>query len=889
MVEEARSSYLATSNGNIAYQIITEEVAVNEVDNTSTINIRVEAWRWDNTTTNYAGICTIWIRSSFYGDYDTISNEWAAGEKPISYYSDTVVLELSDEAAVTVEHNLDGSLDLEIWAELTYWNSGGSPIVTSEWQGYDVHLTKLPGKPQLGISCQAKSTKSIQVYLSASRPCNRWWYSLDSGETWVEFAQGIEGQSVNTIVGDLMPRRTYYVKGCGRTLDGDDIYSSIYYIKTNGVASDTSNHMAIFNPTDRDFSTNGLGSLTDAISCIVTEERNGAFELQLEYPINGINYNYLRYRYIIVANANPYDDPEPFRIYSVSKPIDGKVTVNAAHISYDLSGWSVKPFKSATYLWDTIVRMSAHVDNVANFPFSVSTDMMANSDEKDFETKFPKTVRSIIGDGDESIIAKWGCEMLFREYSVYFQSARGSDNGVVIRYSKNMTNFKLEGNSDNVYTRIRAYWYKEVKEDASWDEKKKGGLVETDPPLIIPNPNSTSYLDQYISDIENLEASAETLNTSIEDLRIYIKKYNNGELDVAATAEYLDVSEETLTEELAKYPEGSLLDLNTIVNWTEPEGYPHRTLVLDMSDEVWKEIYYDEKNEEYKERDRKPTASDLTTRLAENLMLGKYSIFSPVSSISVSFVNVYDSEEYKDHGLQDLEKIRLCDIVTVIFPNLLGEDDYTDENGMTIKMKCVKTIYNVLLKKYDSIELGMIQKDIASTISGQSTSITNASSTANHSSGSGSGGTIGSGDYVLLDYSRGPGKLMSMDTPTATGAGDVIKVDFNGVTHSSDGVNGRYETLISQSGSINANTVRTNSFDGGILKPDTVTKGDISSEYDKYINGEIQKESKNITDISKFSDSQICNIYEELHTDGVTVGKGRFVKVSGGVDFVIYN
>jgi phage minor structural protein len=890
MIENARSSYLETSNSQVSFQIIIDEVDYSDYYNTSKLKVRVEAWCWDEVTRDYAGICTVQV-----GSHDPVSNEWSAGEKPLSYKSDTVLLELSDESAVTVEHKQDGSLTLEVWATVTFW-SGGSTVISSEWQGYDVELTKLTGIPQLGISGSAKSSRSIVVRLTASQTSNRWWYSIDNGETWVEYAQGTEGTETTVTVEGLMPRRRYAVKGCARTTGGTDFYSNTYYIKTNGSTAsfDVSNHISIFSPTAMDFSTNGLGSLSDAISCVVTEERNGAYELQLEYPVNGINYSYLRYRYIIVANANPYDDPQPFRIYAISKPIDGKVTINAAHISYDLSGWSVRPFYSSKYLWQTLTDMTTHIDGVVDYPFSVGTDLMTNEEEKVLETKYPRSVRSIIGEGTDSIIGLWNCEMEFKEYSVYFLKSRGSDNGVVIRYSKNMTNFTLNGNSDNVYTRVRPYWYKELKEDATWEERQQGGLVETNPPLLVPNPNATSYLDQYIEDIKQLSESASTLNTNIEALRGFIDRYNAGTLDTAALAAMLDISEETLIEELDKYPEGSLLDLDTIVNWTEPEGYPHRTMVLDMSSEVWKELYYVEKNDEWKEQDKKPTPNELKTRFAENLMSGMYPMFNPVASITVSFVNVYDSKEYQDHGLQDLEKIRLCDTVTVIFPTLLGEDDYTDENGTMVKMKCVKTTYNVLAKKYDSLELGMIQKDLASTISGQSGAISSSTASINHASlnngeSSSSGGTGGNVGYVVLDYSRDPGKLLSMNTKTATGAGNVWKVDTAGFSHSSTGVNGKYEVAISQSGSINTNSIRTNGFDGSILKPDSVSKGVISSEYDKYINGEIKKEAKNISEVSSFSNTQEKNIHKEMFTDGILVGKTKITKTSDGIDIIICN
>lgn len=66
----------------------------------------------------------------------------------------------------------------------------------------------------------------------------------------------------------------------------------------------------------------------------------------MEYPITGKWFKELRLRRIIMAEPNPYSDRQAFRIYAITKPINGIVTLNAEHISYDLSGYPVQPFKA---------------------------------------------------------------------------------------------------------------------------------------------------------------------------------------------------------------------------------------------------------------------------------------------------------------------------------------------------------------------------------------------------------------------------------------------------------------------------------------------------------------------------------------------------------------
>ena len=74
------------------------------------------------------------------------------------------------------------------------------------------------------------------------------------------------------------------------------------------------------------FSHNGYGLLTDTVKATVTEERNGAYELSLQYPITGQWYDKIAEGCIIKAKANETSEPQLFRIYKSSKPLKGVVT-----------------------------------------------------------------------------------------------------------------------------------------------------------------------------------------------------------------------------------------------------------------------------------------------------------------------------------------------------------------------------------------------------------------------------------------------------------------------------------------------------------------------------------------------------------------------------------
>ena len=55
----------------------------------------------------------------------------------------------------------------------------------------------------------------------------------------------------------------------------------------------------LYDKTETAFISNGLGRLRDCISCIVSEERNGIYECDFEYPVDGANYNLIQVGRII--------------------------------------------------------------------------------------------------------------------------------------------------------------------------------------------------------------------------------------------------------------------------------------------------------------------------------------------------------------------------------------------------------------------------------------------------------------------------------------------------------------------------------------------------------------------------------------------------------------
>ncbi len=212
----------------------------------------------------------------------------------------------------------------------------------------------------------------------------------------------------------------------------------------------------LYASTEREFDTNGIGILSDAASCVVTEERNGSYELEMQYPVMGLHYASITYRSLILAKSKPDGEPQPFRVYRITRPLGGQVTVYARHISYDLSGVVVPPFSATGVegVFDAIAEKAIPQDS----GFTFWTDKTSTSG---VATTVPNSVRSLLGGIRGSILDVFGGEYEFDRFTVKLWRRRGEDRGVTIRYGKNLTALEQDANCASVYTAVYPYWTSE--------------------------------------------------------------------------------------------------------------------------------------------------------------------------------------------------------------------------------------------------------------------------------------------------------------------------------------------------------------------------------------------------------------------------------------------
>lgn len=208
----------------------------------------------------------------------------------------------------------------------------------------------------------------------------------------------------------------------------------------------------LFSDAATNYSTQGIGSLADALSCYVTEELNGQYELEMTYPVTGRRFKDIKNRCLIYCKPDPYRAGQPFRIYRITKPLNGVVTIYAQHISYDLAGIPVRGF-SASSLSGALAGLVSNA--IITNPFTFWTDI---SSDADFSVSVPSKCRSLLGGSEGSILDTYGGEYEWDEMTVMLRGHRGQNNGVRIAYGKNLTDISQDENISNLVTGIVGYW-----------------------------------------------------------------------------------------------------------------------------------------------------------------------------------------------------------------------------------------------------------------------------------------------------------------------------------------------------------------------------------------------------------------------------------------------
>lgn len=208
--------------------------------------------------------------------------------------------------------------------------------------------------------------------------------------------------------------------------------------------------------------------LPDAISCTVTEELNGIYELEMVYVATGINATAIQADKILGVRVPMENDIHEnyFRIYRVEKDITGRVYVYARQLAGELSYNIVSMLASSGQADDNVgtVEQWEYCIRAYSDPFplfvrgnltSVSgTDLtMAFSNVASIRSYLTGELES----PDIAAVDLYACDFIFDKFDIVFIQGRGQERGTVIHYSVNMNGILIDDDLDEVYTSFLLY------------------------------------------------------------------------------------------------------------------------------------------------------------------------------------------------------------------------------------------------------------------------------------------------------------------------------------------------------------------------------------------------------------------------------------------------
>ena len=353
--------------------------------------------------------------------------------------------------------------------------------------------------------------------------------------------------------------------------------------------------------------------LDEVLECLVTEEQNSIFELEMTYSIYSSNFSNLKNNRVLKVKASDELGEQLFRIYYISNEVNGKIYIKAQHITYDLIDNFIE---GLTCTKSTCEQSFQAMLNKCQFEhkFNGYSDIEHTST---YNINRCNALEAILG-MKGSLLDTYGngAKLKRDNYNIYLNKVRGSNNGVTIEYSKNIIGYKREIDETGLITCI--YPFAKVQRELG-EEDNVTTIEET---IVLP--------ERFIN-----------------------SKYIN--------------------------------------------NYPHpKILAVDYSEKEVKDI------------------ESLRTQANKYFSETKKDI--PNINYKVEFIYLHQTLEYEELNLKALEIVGMGDVVTVIDERI----------GMNVEANVIKTVFNPLLNRYESIELGNFKTGINDIIGDLETSVDNA-------------------------------------------------------------------------------------------------------------------------------------------------------------------
>ena len=549
------------------------------------------------------------------------------------------------------------------------------------------------------------------------------------------------------------------------------------------------------------FTSNGIGRLSDAITCTVTEEKNGIFELNMTYPLDGIHVDDIEVNKIIYARPSIGKNPQPFRIRDINRSWGSRIQIVARHFYYELSYYPcpefgkshTKPYKQAPILYDsgrtvigvlsagvtpTVVKSGSTYTLTMTYPASGPYYSEINSTcYIYYQPEIGKSnvlfdITRVAASGTSKVITATAStssdiDPELNEMNVVNALGRISSSAASLGTFPFTMTVSPQTIGDEWATTTQEFW-----NEAPVSVKEM--LLEGDGKIIDTFGGEWEW-DHYTCILHEYRGK----DTGV------IYTYGKNITDINSKINI----DEIYTHAIA-YWKGSK---SSSTNTEDGEYYVKRTSAIKIMDDEYNDIFPIQKTaiiDASSDFDEEPSTDELKDYI--NWYVEQNKINVPEISTTINIVDLASTEEYKDFA--PLETVQLCDSVSIIFPLF----------GVHAKEEVTKIEFNVLTEKNNSVTIGETKMTLANAIANNRFNIRKnkydvqswadrMAERATRASNGWYGGNIkkryNSSDHKQQD-------LLIMDEDSEGAAGHVLKADGSGISGSTSGSNGTYDAII---------------------------------------------------------------------------------------------
>lgn len=195
----------------------------------------------------------------------------------------------------------------------------------------------------------------------------------------------------------------------------------------------------VFNAEERAFSNNGE-KILKPLKAVILKEDNGDYELELETRIE--DKDYIVNDKIIVCDT-PWGE-QGFRVYNPQKK-SNKITCTCKHLFYDTAVYLI----ADSYVVDKNCNDALdHLNNACDAvtPFTTLSDIQ--------QINSARIVRKSFEEAISVVLERWGGHLVRDNFNIEIRNTIGQDNGVTLRYGKNIQDIQVKEDWSNVVTKL---------------------------------------------------------------------------------------------------------------------------------------------------------------------------------------------------------------------------------------------------------------------------------------------------------------------------------------------------------------------------------------------------------------------------------------------------